>query len=72
MHSLFVVGPSAGSDHTTLEWASEMAPYKFFVGVLLAVLVVWHWWHVRPCDTCGEFRQQCRCKPPEYARKRGA
>ena len=49
-----------------LVWASELAPAKFSAGVFVAVLVVWHWWHVRPCESCGEYREQCRCKARDY------
>lgn len=51
-----------------LVWASPYAPAKFWAGVLVAILVVAHWWWVRPCELCGELREQCRCKPPEYDR----
>jgi hypothetical protein len=39
---------------------------KLLALLALGLLVICYWRSHRPCDTCGEFRQQCRCKPREY------
>jgi hypothetical protein len=32
----------------------------------IAALAIGCWAWYRPCDTCGEYRYQCRCKPRDY------
>ena len=63
---MIFLAQTAQQDQTVITWASDLAPSKFFAGVIVGVLVIWHWWHVRPCNTCGEYRQQCRCKARDY------
>ena len=56
--------------HVTYIWPSGFTPYLlalyFFACIFLGVMTVWCWWHFKPCDTCGEYRPQCRCKGRDY------
>ena len=77
-----LLGPQRGSSnpdltcytsptvHVTYQWPSTMGALTsavyLFACVFLAVTVVWMWKHYRPCDTCGEYAAQCRCKARAY------
>lgn len=61
-----VGGGRATSGSQGLTWAFEGAGELLLAAVVLAALAIALWWHARPCSTCGEFRAQCRCRPPEY------
>lgn len=39
---------------------------KLLILAMIGILVVSLWWHYRPCQACGEYREQCRCKPRDY------
>lgn len=69
--SILAIIPRQGSqtssdpDTTVLIWPDRAFP-NFLILVVLIVLLVSYWRWSQPCDTCGEFRDQCRCKAPEY------
>lgn len=50
--------------HWPKGWEAVNYAGVLFALLVLAILVVWGWWHFRPCDGCGEYRTQCRCKAP--------
>lgn len=47
--------------HSAFVYALAAFAYLWLLSMVLML-----WWQSRPCDTCGEFRHQCRCKARAY------
>lgn len=58
-------GHHSSEPEVVIVWPDN-ALQVFLVLVVLGFLVIKYWHWARPCDTCGELKDQCRCKAPEY------
>lgn len=56
--------------HVTYSWPHGLQAYTYavalFAYIFIAIMVVWMWKHYRPCEGCGEYQDQCRCKQRIY------